>query len=462
MNVKRRKGLACSSPLDPDMASRQELKGNVYNIFPYIYDPKNRAFTLPGVIDATFFPITSKDMVKFSSDVWKAYIIHEVGHIILRSAMITCEERAVAAKLLGMAVHFLYHPDVQLLIPSFTLVEPAGKTFDLQKLADRLEMLFEARHAVHEIIACTLQVYIKDWDRDKAKRLIRKFIADDLLDEKALDGFLGVFEKFGPMVACAVGQYALNAVGLTQRIVLERFKRATEVACTFRPKDHKEPTSPTVDFLKFRCHLQSNLPDYNMAHCPLVGACLHRTLDSWVESLKYGDSVHPLGAKAAQDVYMYSAYRMRQTRCDRDEQLARRASPFSDSWLEIIGWFDNEILPLAAHVAQDPIVGIVRDVTVLHLIEHENCDYKYTIGVPHAEKEKPLWEISKETFLTYWFEASLQQMMCGEGPLCLCYPHQPADCPHRQILQHIWDRTHPDPEWESNWKQPNKKPQCIE
>jgi hypothetical protein len=76
-------------------------------------------------------------------------------------------------------------------------VGPAGKVFELQKLADRLEELFGARKAVHETIARAMQVATKGWDRDEAKRLIREFVAGDLLDEKALDGFLDVYENLG-------------------------------------------------------------------------------------------------------------------------------------------------------------------------------------------------------------------------------------------------------------------------
>jgi hypothetical protein len=64
MNVKRRKGLACSMALDSDSSSRNGQKGEVYNIFPYIEDPRHfdegdaRAFTLLSIIDAIFYPIT--------------------------------------------------------------------------------------------------------------------------------------------------------------------------------------------------------------------------------------------------------------------------------------------------------------------------------------------------------------------------------------------------------------------
>lgn len=451
--MKRRNGFACSMALDPDLSSRQELKGDVYNIFPYIHDPKYRAYALLSIIDATFFPRTHEsDLQKISS-----IVNHEVGHFILGSAMVTCEERALAAKLLGTVCNFLIDADDdvqlgQLLIPSFTIVGPAGKVFELQKLADRLDKLFEAREAVHETVARAMQVATKGWDRNEAKRLIREFVAGNLFDEKALDSFLDVYENLGPMAACSLGHYALNAAGLTQRTALARFKHATKVACTF-------PLARQVGYLEFLRHLDSNLPGYNMTGCPLAGTCLPSALDSWAESItnrskQAGKPAPSLGEHGAATVYRQSAFRMRESRCDREEQLTPGTEILPASAQEILRWFDTEALSF-----QEPTGRVLIP---LALIEHDKCDYKYTIGVTPEEKDRPLLEISSAMFGIFALEAPLQQMMCGEGPLCLCYPHQPTNCTYRLLLHWIWNHTEPDPEWENNWKQPTKKPLCIE
>lgn len=450
--------------LESGLSSRQELKGDVYNIFPYIYDPKHRAFTLLSIIDATFFPISQEGELKRISSIAN----HEVGHFILGSAMVTCEERALAAKLLGMVWNFLIDADddVQLLIPSFTIVGPARKVFELQMLAERLDKLFEAREVVHELVARAMQIGRKDWDRDKAKQLIRSFAADDLFSEKALDGFLDVYEYLGPMAACSIGHYALNTARLTQGSALARFKHATEVARTFRPKDRQaaSPLARLAGYLEFVKHLDTNLPGYNMARCPLAGACLPSRLDTWVESLTNqsrdeGKPVPSKGERAAVAVYQQSAFRMRESRCNREEQLTQGNEVLPDSVQEILRWFDPEVLSILGYEIQE---STVRALTPLALIEHENSNYKYTIGITHEEKDKSLSEISPGMFGIFMLEASLQQMMRGEGPLCLCYPHQPASCPYRPLLQLMWDCTEPDPEWENNWKQPKKKPRCIE
>jgi len=119
--------------------------------------------------------------------------------------------------LLGMVWNFIIDADddVRLLIPSFTIVGPAGKVLELQRLADQLEKLASARVAVHEIVARAIQVGRRNWDRDKAKALIRRVVGGNLLDEKALGSFLDVYEYLGPMGACSIGHYALNAAGLT-------------------------------------------------------------------------------------------------------------------------------------------------------------------------------------------------------------------------------------------------------
>jgi len=130
-----------------------------------------------------------------------------------------------------------------------------------------------------------------------------------------------------------------------------------------------------------------------------------------------------------------------------------------DSVQEILRWFDLEAASVLAYDLQEPTD---RALTPLALIEHENSDYKYTIGITDEEKHRPLFEISSTFFGIFALEASLQQMVCGEGPLCLCYPHQPANCTYTPLLQRMWDRTDPDPKWENNWKQLKKKPQCIE
>ena len=466
--MKRRKGLACSSPLDLPLSSRGQLKkGDVYNIFPYIKDPKHfdegkaRAYTLPSM-DAIFVPILHEE------ELWRipSYVRHEQGHCLLCNNMVTCEERALGAQLVGMVWKFLFDADddVRLLIPSFTIVGPAGKDFELQRLADQLDKLYEAREAVHEIVAHAIQAGINYWDRNKAKQLIREAVADTLLDEKALDGFLDVYEKLGPMAACAVGLYALNTVDLTQQRALARFKHATEVVRAIKPKKHGlfGAFSRHTNYIRFVLHLDNNLPDYNRGYCPLARACLPSRLDSWSESLtdrsqEDGDLVPSVGECAAALVYSISAMRMRENRCDRDNQLAQRKSLFSLSGHEIIRFFDPKALETEPELPE-------RDVITLFLIEHENCDYRYTIGFTPEQKARPLVDLSETDFWIVALEASLQQMMCGEGPLCLCYPHQPADCPYRPILQRMWDRTEPDlnPEWGNNWKLSNKKPRCIE
>ncbi len=465
--MKRRKGLACSMALDPDLSSSQELKGDVYNIFPFIRDPDptkrafpmNRAFTFPTILDTIFFPRTHE----YALERIASYVTHEMGHFILGSATNTCEGRALAAKLLGMVCNFLIDADDdvqlgQLLIPSFMIVGPAGKVFKLKRLADQLEKLADAREAVHETVARAMQVDTKGWDRDKAKWLIRQVVADTLLDEKALDGFLYVYENLGSMAACSIGHYALNTVRLTQRTALARFKRATKVACTFKPKDrqHTGPFARQAGYLEFVRHLDSNLPGYNMARCPLAGACLPSALDSWAESItnrskEDGNPVPSLGEHGAATIYRQSAIRMRMSRCDRDEQLAQGTEILSDSVQEILRWFNPEW--------QEPTGRVLIP---LSLIEHENCDYKYTIGIAPEEKDRPLLDIWPVMFATFGLEAPLQQMICGEGPLCLCYPHQPTNCTYRLLLHWIWNHTEPDPEWENNWKRLEKKPLCIE
>jgi hypothetical protein len=262
------------------------------------------------------------------------------------------------------------------------------------------------------------------------------------------------------------GHYALNAPWLTQGKVLARFKRATEVACTFRPKDHQDtgPLARLVGYLEFVQHLDSNLPGYNMARCPLAGFCLPSKLDSWAESLTNrsrgeGNPVPSKGERVAAAVYRQSAFRMRESRCDREEHLIQGNEVLPDSVQEILKWFDPEAFSILGYERDEP-TG--RAITPLGLIEHDNCDYKYTIGINREEKQRALAEISPGMFGLFMLEAPLQQMMCGQGPLCLCYPHQPANCSYRPLLQLMWDCTEPDPEWENNWKQPNKKPRCIE
>jgi hypothetical protein len=318
---------------------------------------------------------------------------------------------------------------------------------------------------VHDIVARAMQVG-RNWDKDKAKQLIRRVVASDLLDEKALEGFLDVYENLGPMEACSLGHYALNAVRLTQRSALARFKRATKVACKFKPRDRQDtgPLTPLWDYLKFVQHLHSNLPGYNMALCPLSGSCLPTRLDSWAESFtnrsrEVGDPVPSFGAHAAAFVFRQSAFRMRESRCAREEQLIQGNEILSESMQEILRWFYPEALSVFGY-EREPPTGRVS--TPLGLIEHDNCDYRYTIGVRREEKDRPLVEISPGLFELFMLEASLQQMMCGEGPLCLCYPYQPDNCPYRALLQRMWDCTEPDPEWENNWKQPENRPRCIE
>jgi hypothetical protein len=97
----------------------------------------------------------------------------------------------------------------------------------------------------------------------------------------------------------------------------------------------------------------------------------------------------------------------------------------------------------------------------LTLIDHGNCNYRYTVAQSFLERDKPLSELSTGVFWIIAYEASLQQMTLGEGPLCLCYPHQSANCLYRPVLQELWDCTEPDPEWENSWKKPEKKPPCI-
>jgi len=104
MNVKLRKGLACSSPLIPDSPLRQELKGEVYNIFPFIRDPNPEkrafpmdwAFTFFGIFEGIFYPRGDVLAGKVGS-----HTFHEAGHYLLGSAPVTCEERALGQSYWG-------------------------------------------------------------------------------------------------------------------------------------------------------------------------------------------------------------------------------------------------------------------------------------------------------------------------------------------------------------------------
>ena len=357
--MRRRRGLACSTPVDqPPSSRRKRKKGDVYNIFPYIENPVHmdegnaRAFTLPGIIDAIFFPITDIDELQRIPN----HVRHEMGHCILCSTMITCEQRAFGTKLLAKVWKFIFDADddMQLLIPSFTIVGPGGKVSELQRLAKYLDGVYEAQNAVHEIVAHAMQAGIYYWDRNIARQHIRKVVDHQHVDEKALDNFLDVYEKLGPMAACAIGHYALNAVGLTQRCALARFNHAAEVVNAIKPR---KPGivggfSRLANYLRFLRYLNDNLPDYNMGRCPLTGACLSKVLHSWADSLtdclqEGGAPAPSLGDHTAAFVYRQSAYRMRENRCERDEQLYQSwilYRLFSDSALEIIKVFDPKAL----------------------------------------------------------------------------------------------------------------------
>jgi hypothetical protein len=483
--VKRRKGLACCTALDQHSSPRRKPKGKVYNIFPYIEDPRHldegdaHAYTLLGIIDAIFYPVTHKDSVlRDEVDRLFGTANHEGAHWILGNTRVTCEERALAISLLAGIWHVLFDADgdVRLLIPSFTIVGPAGKVFELQRLAERLAKLYEAREAVHEIVARAIQVGSQGWDKGKATQLIRQAVGSNLLDRKALESFLHVYEyleslELGAIGACLLGQYALNEVGLTQQRALARFKRATEVASTFKSKDRQD-TSPRIrlaDYLSFMQHLDSNLPDFDMARCPQAEACLPTRIEcdfkTWVDSVtnragKGGNPIPSLGEQAADAVYLNSTLCMRKSQCDREEQFAQGNTMVPDSLVELLSWYDHEALSILDYEREKPTR---RSLRFLMLIEHDNGDCKYTVSVTSEEEGLPLVEFAPETFSIVVLEASLQQMMYGEGPLCLCYPHQPVNCSYRPLLQRLWDYTEPDldPEWENTWKLPQKKPPCI-
>jgi hypothetical protein len=483
--VKRRKGLACCTALDQHSSPRRKPEGKIYNIFPYIEDPRHldegdaHAYTLLGIIDAIFYPVTHKDSV-FRDEVDRLFgtVNHEGAHRSLGNTMVTCEERALAISLLAGIWHVLFDADgdVRLLIPSFTIVGPAGKVFELQRLAERLAKLYEAREAVHEIVARAIQVGSQGWDKGKATQLIRQAVGSNLLDRKTLESFLHVYEYLGSLElsaigTCLLGQYALNEVGLTQQRALARFKRATEVASTFKSKDRQD-TSPRIrlaDYLSFMQHLDSNLPDFDMARCPQAEVCLPKRIErdfkTWVDSVtnrsrEDGNPVPSLGEQSADAVYLNSTLCMRKSRCDREEQFAQGNNMVPDSLIELLWWYDHEALSILGNEREKPTRQSIR---FLMLIDHDNCDCKYTVGVTSEEKGLPLVEFAPETFSIVVLEASLQQMMYGEGPLCLCYPHQPVNCSYRPLLQRLWDYTESesDLEWENTWKLPQKKPPCI-
>lgn len=472
--MRQRKGLACCTDIDQPSSPRRKPKGKVYNIFPYIEDPRHidegkaRAYTLLGFFEAIFYPVIHKDNVlREEINRLLGPASHERAHWILGSAMVTWEERAIATFLLGGVWKLLLGADVdvRLLIPSFTIVGPAGKDFELGRRAERLAKLYEAREAVHEIVARAIQVDSQGWDRSKAKQLIRQVVGSDLLDRKTLESFLHVFEylEIGAIGACLIGQYALNKVGLTQQSALARFKRATEVASTFKSKDgqYTSPETRLASYLSFMQHLDNNLPDFNMAHYPPAAACLpteiERIINTWANSFtnRSREDDNP-----APSFGVHATACMRKSRCDRAEQLAQDNEVIPDSVREILSAYDPEALSVLDYEREEPTR---RSFRFLMLVEHDNRDCKYTVGVTREEKDIPLVDFVPETFSIFMLEASLQQMMYGEGPLCLCYPHQPVNCIYRPLLQRLWDYTQPDPdpEWKNNWKLPQKKPPCI-
>jgi hypothetical protein len=268
--------------------------------------------------------------------------------------------------------------------------------------------------------------------------------------------------------ACLLGHYALNVIGLTQQTALVRFEHAIKVARALNPGRYAHapcPTTRLMGYLRFIKHLDSNLPDYSMARCPLAGACFPNKFDSLVESLtsrlsEGGNPVLSCGEDVAADIYYDSALLMRRSGCDRKEQLAQGNNLLPASVHKILSQCDSKALSLVDSQWQedtDPTLMLIP----LTLIDHDNCDYKYTVGHKLLERDKPLIELSTGVFWIFAYEASLQQMTLGEGPLCLCYPHQPPNCLYRPALQELWDCTEPDPEWENNWKKPEKKPPCI-
>ncbi len=501
MNVRRRKGLACSSLLNQDSSASEVLKGNVYNIFPFLRDPDlkkqkfpmDRAFTFFGIFEGMFYPICDLRAIEQNpSTQFYGRLVHEWGHLLLGGAHVTCEERVLAAELLGQAWNFIgdAEGDAKLLIPSFTIVGPAGKNFALKKLADRREKLFDAKYAVHEIIACTIQADVEGWDRDKTKRVIRQQIGGDLLDKKVMDNFLDINERLSIVGSCSLGHYALNVRGLTQRTALARFEHAIKVAtglipdlplpgqiraCVFCPPGQSKDcvlcplpeTARLMAYLRFIKHLDSNLPDYNIARCPLAGACFPNKLDAWAESItnrstEDGASAVSFGEEAAAEIYDASAWLMRKSGCDRKEQFALGNNLLPAYAHELIRVCDERALTSVDPHWQERTERVSK-LTILTLIDHDNCDHRYTVGLNFEERSKPLSELTPITFIKMIEnEASLQQMTLGEGPFCLCYPHQPADCSYRPGLQELWDYTEPDPEWENNWKKPEKKPPCIE
>jgi hypothetical protein len=228
----RHKGVYTS---DPWRAPAPLLRdSNIYNPFPYINTDEVRN----GVQRAYYIPTIRSIYMPFGvkRPDFDSRVLHEQTHLIVSDVVATCEVQFLIYLFLGQMMEFL-ELGCRLLVPSFTLVLPDGRTDDLlANLTEQIDELNFTTGLIQELVANAVQAERESLDRETTKKNITKSIEeicitleDTLFVKKfftpqLLDEFLDIYNQIGMVSSWLLVRYVLNQYKLSREMALKRLQ----------------------------------------------------------------------------------------------------------------------------------------------------------------------------------------------------------------------------------------------
>jgi hypothetical protein len=422
---------------------------------------------------ACYFPIIDgiyQGLSDVSADTFAEQWLHELTHAVLANSYIVCEQRYLSYLLLSNVIDVLQQMSgttSKLLLPSFVIMRGAETDIKLAEIADRCSEAFAVAEMVQEIVAGIVQFEIYGWSAEQERR-VRSYLTETLFrafgDAHQWDYYvpelIDVYKRIGPEGVITLGRYALNAPGLTRSDAMKRLSLSIKIARVFQGGNPQIGGGDVVERARigweFIEYLNQNLPDFNSGTCPLAGECLPLRLAT---SMPIGEAelISDEGLRAL-GITMMNELRCHTTKLwvPRDGLIPPEAIKQTyQTLLEATGEnaVDQNIQPSPA----------IADWPLVHLTKMESTEAaRKVLVMPPASANTYQYPSLDLAYDLVRIEAIRQQMWRGEGPYCVCLPHQQASCQFKRFVYLLWEHTERDLEWSSsNWKREHMKPECL-
>ncbi len=443
----------------------------IQNIFPEIAEPASRAYYLP-IADAAYIPfVDEKDLIgDLQIALW-----HEVTHSIIATAHVSCIQRVAAFTLMSAVISHVTGPDDgwRLLLPSFVMLDPVGgRHTEFSQAADHLDAMFEITGLIQEIATGVIigislgssQQAIKAQIQESVTDLgLGKYVRWDATLSNLIDDVIKLGEKVGDGGILAVAKHALNTTDLSLSNVLIRLRRSMKIAYSF-PYDLSTQISRYDREILHRqmlVFIDRTLPEYNGGYCPLAitGTCHSKALQAFGEQLLQEAQANRAPRDSAENTLL-GAQLMDAALCGWQQRAWKEQRLFVPTfYLEDIKFHAEKDSRIKSLFKFEEFGTYSAPLIKIRLKKLTNGEFRQVLSYSPSGDDNKDREFEYMAAQVFFLEALRQQLWAGKGPICLCKPESKESCPNREILKQLWDRTEPDPEWGSEWKQ--SRPACF-